>query len=156
HLADDVGSFERDAHIRKRLFQLVTHLLLQHFGDWRRTRFQRHADHRLVLTAGEQVNRVDRIIWGLHADEPGRDLHILRTDQVLDDVHRLHLDELGPFKPGSSWRAEAKLELPALDRGKNLGSYSGIDEGDESEGDEDVDADNDPAQAEHRQQPLAI
>ena len=67
-----------------------------------------------MLTAREQVDRVDGIVRRLYADEPGRNLDVLRPDQVLDDVHRFHFDQLGALQARAGRRTQAELQLPGF------------------------------------------
>ena len=108
-LADDVRGLERDRHIRQRLLQLVANLFLHGFSHRRRARLQRDSDDRFMLSAGKQIDRVDRVVRRLNADEPGCDLDVVGSNKLLDHVHRLHFDQLGALETCARWRAESEL-----------------------------------------------
>ena len=155
-LADDVGGLERDRHIGQRLLQLVPELFLEFLRDWRRARLQRHSDHGLVLTAGKEVDGVDRIVRRLHPDEPRRDLDVLRTNQILDDVHRLQFNQLGALEPRAGWRTEAELNLLGFYFWKNLCADPGEQDRDHDEGRQHIASDDEPSQAKGRFESTAI
>ena len=104
-LADDVRGLKRDRDVRQRLLQLSTQFFLQFVGDPRGFRFQRHAQDSLVLSAGKQVNRVDRIVGRLDADEAGGNVDVLRPHPLPDHIHRLQSDHFGAFEARAGWRA---------------------------------------------------
>src|SRR5262249_61281238 len=85
-----------------------------------------------------------------------RHLDLLPTYQVFDDVHRFHLDQLGPFEPRSGRRAQAQLQLLAVDGWKHLRSDPSGGDGDECTRDKHVDADDNPPQSEYGTQPIAV
>ena len=60
-----------------------------------------------MLAARKQVNRVDRIVWRLHADEAGCDVDILRPHLFPDHIHRLQGDHLGAFEARAGGCAQA-------------------------------------------------
>ena len=134
----------------------MAELFLQRLGDRGRARFQRHANDGFVLPARKQIDRVDRIVRRLHADEPGRDLDVLRPDQILDDVHRLELDQLRSLESRAGRRTQAELNLLRFHRWKDLRADSGEQDDDQDRRHHHVASDHEPSKMENRLESIVI
>ena len=109
-----------------------------------------------MLTAGKQINGIDRVVRRLNPNKPCRDFDVPRPDSLLDDVHRLHFDQLGSFYTCAGRRAEAELKLLRFDVRKDLRADSRIDDDNQGDGRHEVTTHHKPAKAKYRLEPIAV
>ncbi len=76
--------------------------------------------YRFLRAGRPEVNRVDRVIRRLSADEAQADLYIFRSDLALDYFQRLQRDLLRAVDTRARLSAQAQLKLARVDHGENL------------------------------------
>src|SRR5829696_7856106 len=109
-----------------------------------------------MLSAGKQIDRVDRVVRRLNADESGCDLNVVGSNNPLDHVHRLQFDQLGALETCARWRAESELQLPALDRRKDLRPKEGYEQHDQGERHREIGADDKPSNLQRTFEPIVV
>ena len=109
-----------------------------------------------MLSAGKQIDCVDRVVRRLNADESGCDFNVVESNKLLDHVHRLHFDQLGALETCARWRAESELQLPALDRRKDLRPEQGQEQHDQGDRHHEIGADDKPPNFQRSSKPIVV
>src|SRR6188508_241279 len=117
---DDVAWLERELRVWKRMSELGAQTFLETGEIDRGVASERDLQYAFVGSSCPQEDGVDGVRRWLHADVAERDVYVLRSCRVTDDIEHVATELLRCFELGAGRRAESKLEGLAAARRKDL------------------------------------